>query len=138
MLLTVARIVKANRYKGHDVVLKALARMVQTVRNVAYVIVGTGDDMEYLVALARQFGVRKKVVFAGSVPDAIRDGITGFLLNPNDAEELAGKILLVLQEPGLAAELVRNGRQSIENEMNWDRGARELSAALDRFFPAVS
>src|SRR5208282_5617208 len=156
----------------------------------AYVIVGSGDDIEYLDALAREFGVRKNVVFAGlvsdadlplyynacdvfvmssreernrrgvlaegfgiafleasasgkpviggnsgGVPDAIRDAITGFLVDPNDVDELASKILLVLQEPALAAELGRNGRRWIESEMNWDRAACQLSAALDRFFP---
>jgi phosphatidylinositol alpha-1,6-mannosyltransferase len=192
VLLTVARIVKANRYKGHDVVLAALARVVQAVPNIAYVIVGSGDDFGYLDSLARKFGVRESVIFAGFVPDAelplyynacdvfvmcsreergrrgvlaegfgiafleasacgkpvigghsggvpeaIRDGITGFLVNPNDAGELAGKILRVLQEPVLAETLGRNGRQWIESEMNWGRGARELGEALDRFFPAV-
>ena len=75
---------------------------------------------------------------SGGVPDAIRDGVTGFLVDPDDAEELAGKILRVLQERGLAAELGSNGRQWIESHMNWDRAARELSVALDRFFPAAS
>jgi len=75
---------------------------------------------------------------SGGVPDAIRDGITGLLVDPNDADGLAGKILRVLREPDFAAELGRNGRQWVESEMNWDRAARELSAALDRFFPAVA
>ena len=193
VMLTVARIVKANRYKGHDAVLKALVRVSQVVPDIAYVIVGSGDDIEYLDALACQLGVRKNVVFAGAVsdaelplyynacnvfvmcsraersrrgilaegfgiafleasacnkpviggnsggvPDAIRDGITGLLVDPNDADGLAGKILRVLREPDFAAELRRNGRQWVESEMNWDRAARELSAALDRFFPAVA
>jgi phosphatidyl-myo-inositol dimannoside synthase len=68
-LLTVARIVKANRYKGHDVVLRALAKVVRSVPNVAYVIVGEGDDLDYLDRLARECGVRENVVFAGRVSD---------------------------------------------------------------------
>jgi phosphatidyl-myo-inositol dimannoside synthase len=68
-LLTVARIVKANRYKGHDVVLRALAKVVRSVPDVAYVIVGEGDDLDYLDRLARECGVRENVVFAGRVSD---------------------------------------------------------------------
>ena len=68
-LLTVARIVKANRYKGHDVVLRALAAVVRSVPDVAYVIVGEGDDLDYLDRLARECGVRENVVFAGRVSD---------------------------------------------------------------------
>jgi phosphatidyl-myo-inositol dimannoside synthase len=68
-LLTVARIVKANRYKGHDVVLRALAKVVSSVPGVAYVIVGEGDDLDYLGRLAREYGVADNVIFAGRVSD---------------------------------------------------------------------
>jgi phosphatidylinositol alpha-1,6-mannosyltransferase len=68
-LLTVARIVKTNRYKGHDVVLRALATVKRAVPDVAYVIVGEGDDLDYLDQLARECGVRENVTFAGRVSD---------------------------------------------------------------------
>jgi phosphatidylinositol alpha-1,6-mannosyltransferase len=68
-LLTVSRIVKANRYKGHDVVLRALAGVKAQIPNVAYVIAGEGDDLDYLERLAREFGVRENVIFAGHVSD---------------------------------------------------------------------
>ena len=69
-LLTVSRIVKANRYKGHDVVLRALPKVVRAVPDVAYVIVGDGDDLDYLHRLASECGVQKNVTFAGRVSDA--------------------------------------------------------------------
>ncbi len=69
-LLTVSRIVKANRYKGHDVVLRALPQVVRALPDVAYVIVGEGDDLDYLRRLARECGVQNNVVFAGRVSDA--------------------------------------------------------------------
>jgi phosphatidyl-myo-inositol dimannoside synthase len=68
-LLTVSRMVKANRYKGHDVVLRALMRVAAEIPDVVYVIVGEGDDVGYLEQLARECGVRKNVVFAGRVSD---------------------------------------------------------------------
>jgi phosphatidylinositol alpha-1,6-mannosyltransferase len=69
-LLTVSRIVKANRYKGHDVVLRALSEVVRAVPDVAYVIAGDGDDLNYLKRLAVDYGVQKNVIFAGRVSDA--------------------------------------------------------------------
>lgn len=69
-LLTVARIVKANRYKGHDVVLRALPQVVRVLPEVVYVIVGDGDDLDYLHRLAAECGVEKNVKFAGRVSDA--------------------------------------------------------------------
>ena len=69
-LLTVARVVKANRYKGHDVVLRALPKVVRAVPDVAYVIVGDGDDLGYLHRLASECGVEKNVTFAGHASHA--------------------------------------------------------------------
>ena len=68
-LLTVSRIVKANRYKGHDVVLRALPEVIRAVPNVAYVIAGDGDDVDYLRRLASECGVHNNVMFAGRVSD---------------------------------------------------------------------
>jgi phosphatidyl-myo-inositol dimannoside synthase len=191
-LLTVSRIVKANRYKGHDVVLRALARVAREVPEVAYVIVGEGDDLDYLDRLARECGVRENVTFAGrvsdeelpllynacdvfimcsredrsrrgilaegfgmalveasacgkpviagrsgGVPDAVQDGLTGLLVNPDDGETVAAAILKVLREPGVANVLGKNGREWVESEMNWTRAADEFEEAMKKFFPQV-
>jgi phosphatidyl-myo-inositol dimannoside synthase len=68
-LLTVSRMVKANRYKGHDVVLRALVRVVEKISDVAYLVVGEGDDVGYLKQLARELGIRENVIFTGRVSD---------------------------------------------------------------------
>jgi phosphatidylinositol alpha-1,6-mannosyltransferase len=192
-LLTVSRISKANRYKGHDVVLRALVEVVRSVPDVAYLIVGGGDDVDYVDRLARECGVRENVTFAGhlsdaelpllynacdafimcsredrtrrgilaegfgmalveasacgkpviggrsgGVPDAVQDGVTGLLVNPNDSEAVAAAILRVLQEPGVAKTLGENGRRWVESEMNWTRAADEFEQAMKKFFPGVS
>jgi len=191
-LLTVSRIMKANRYKGHDVVLRALATVKRSVPDVAYVIVGEGDDLDYLDRLARECGVRENVIFAGrvsdeelpqlynacdvfimcsredrtrrgtlaegfglvlveasacgkpviggksgGVPDAVQDGRTGLLVNPEDSEAVAVAIIKVLREPGLANTMGDNGRKWVETEMNWTRSADEFEEAMKKFFPQV-
>ncbi len=191
-LLTVARIVKANRYKGHDIVLRALATVRRALPDVAYVIVGEGDDLDYLDRLARQCGVRENVIFAGrvsdeelpllynacdvfimcsredrtrrgilaegfglalleasgcgkpviagksgGVPDAVQDGRTGLLVNPDDSEAVAAAIVKILREPGVAKTMGENGRKWVESEMNWTRAADEFEQAMKRFFPQV-
>lgn len=70
VLLTVARLSAAERYKGHDVVLRAMPRIVRAVPQAAYLIVGDGDDRERLESLARSLGVAAHVTFAGRVDDA--------------------------------------------------------------------
>ena len=44
VVLTVARMVAAEQYKGHDEILRAMPRVLMQVPNVTYVIVGEGDD----------------------------------------------------------------------------------------------
>ena len=191
-LLTVARMVKVNRYKGHDVVLRALARVVKAVPDVAYVMVGEGDDVEYLAQLARERGVQDNVVFAGrlkneelpfiynacdafimcsredrtrrgvwaegfglalveasacgkpviagrsgGVPDAVREGVTGLLVDPTDEVAVAAAIVKILRERELAETLGRNGRAWVEREMNWDRAGDEFELAMQDYFAGV-
>jgi phosphatidyl-myo-inositol dimannoside synthase len=71
-LLTVGRL--SERYKGHDVVLRALPLVVAGVPDARWVVVGDGPLRAELEARAAAFGVRDRVHFTGQVPDAERDG----------------------------------------------------------------
>ena len=55
--------------KGVDMVISALPRVLQSVPDVIYLIVGSGEDRERLEIIAREKGVRDKVIFAGNVSD---------------------------------------------------------------------
>lgn len=70
VLLTLARLSSAERYKGIDEVLELLPELAQHVPDVAYLIVGDGDDRERLAAKAARLGVAGRVVFAGHVSDS--------------------------------------------------------------------
>jgi len=65
ILLTVARIVER---KGHDRVIEALPRILESVPNTVYVIVGRGGYERYLKEMVREAGLENYVVFAGLVP----------------------------------------------------------------------
>ena len=69
VLLTVARLSGAERYKGHDQVLAAMPELARAYPELSYLIVGGGDDEARLRARAEWFGVRERVVFAGHVPE---------------------------------------------------------------------
>ena len=69
VLLTVARLRDAERYKGCDDVLRALPQVLARAPRTRYVIAGEGDDLPRLRALAGRLGVRDAVVFAGAAPD---------------------------------------------------------------------
>jgi phosphatidylinositol alpha-1,6-mannosyltransferase len=69
ILLTVSRLSRAERYKGHDRVIEALALLSLRHPRLRYVIAGEGDDRPRLEALARLCGVAANVHFVGHVPD---------------------------------------------------------------------
>jgi glycosyltransferase involved in cell wall biosynthesis len=58
---------------------------------------------------------RKPVVASrvGAIPEVIRDGVDGLLVPRDDPAELAKAVLRLLDEPGLADELVANGRRQV-------------------------
>ncbi|HEV7584973.1 MAG TPA: glycosyltransferase family 4 protein [Solirubrobacteraceae bacterium] len=69
--LTIARL--ADRYKGHDVLVRSLAIVREQVPDVEWVIVGDGPLRRELEALARAEGVADAVRFLGAVSDQERD-----------------------------------------------------------------
>ncbi len=68
-LLTVARINKVENFKGHDVVLRALPRLLERYPDLVYDVVGDGDARPELEQLARSLGVADAVRFRGIVSD---------------------------------------------------------------------
>lgn len=65
---------------------------------------------------------------SGGIPDAVRDGETGFLVAPEDPAALADAICRLLSDPALARRLGHNGRRAVETYFNWDRVVRDLKA----------
>jgi glycosyltransferase involved in cell wall biosynthesis len=67
VLLTLGRVVAAERYKGFDEVLEVLPDVARVFDNVTYVIAGGGNDLPRLARKAAQLGVADRVVFAGFI-----------------------------------------------------------------------
>jgi phosphatidyl-myo-inositol dimannoside synthase len=68
-MLTVSRIVLSNPYKGHSQVISALPALLHRFPNLIYDIVGDGDAIPSLEALATELDVRTAVRFHGLVSD---------------------------------------------------------------------
>lgn len=68
VLMTVARLWSGDIYKGVDVTIRALPKILHNFPNVKYLVVGRGDDQPRLAQLAKDLGVEQQVVFAGFVP----------------------------------------------------------------------
>jgi phosphatidylinositol alpha-1,6-mannosyltransferase len=68
---------------------------------------------------------------SGGVAEAVRDGETGYLVEPDNPVALAETLSHLLIDEDLRRRLGQNGRRWVETEMNWDRAARQMQLALD-------
>lgn len=69
VLMTVARLWSGDIYKGVDVTIRALPKILHGQPEVKYLVIGRGDDQPRLARLAEELGVADRVVFAGFVSD---------------------------------------------------------------------
>ncbi|PYO61074.1 MAG: glycosyltransferase family 1 protein [Gemmatimonadetes bacterium] len=65
---------------------------------------------------------------SGGVPDAVRDGETGFLVPPEDSAAVSEAVCRLLGDPALARRIGAAGRDAVERHYNWDRVVRDLRA----------
>jgi phosphatidylinositol alpha-1,6-mannosyltransferase len=63
---------------------------------------------------------------SGGVPDAVREGETGILVDPDDPQAVAAGINALLADPDLRRRFGAAGRRAVETFYNWDRVARDL------------
>ena len=86
ILLTVARMSAAERYKGHE---RVIAEMPALGSEFVYVVLGSGDDMERVKDVARKHGVADRVLFKGEVGrDVLIDAyrLADFYVMPSTGE----------------------------------------------------
>ena len=69
---------------------------------------------------------------AGGIPEIVRDGVDGLLVEPGDDEAMAVAIARLAADPGLRARLGASGRGRAESMFAWERRAEERS--LDRVY----
>jgi glycosyltransferase involved in cell wall biosynthesis len=55
----------------------------------------------------------------GPMPEVVSDGVTGFVVPPNDAAALREKLAWLGEHPREAAEMGRKGRQRVEERFTW-------------------
>lgn len=71
----------------------------------------------------------------GGIKEVVIDGETGFLVDPDNPEQLAEKIKLLLNSPELAAKFKEAGRKRVEDHFSWETIANrtvELYAQVSR------
>lgn len=69
---------------------------------------------------------------SGGVPDAVHDGETGLLVDPEDVDAAARAVAGLLDDPARAAAIGRAGRHAVEAFFNWDRVVADLRSLSAR------
>jgi phosphatidyl-myo-inositol dimannoside synthase len=68
---------------------------------------------------------------SGGAPDAVKDGITGYVVPGRDVPALAERLVALLSDSVLAERLGLAGRAWVEQSWRWDTQADRLDALLD-------
>ena len=69
---------------------------------------------------------------AGGVPDAVIDGVTGVLVDPEDPLEVAEAVIGMLKDLDRSKEMGENGRKRVEENLSWERSANIVEENLIR------
>jgi phosphatidylinositol alpha-1,6-mannosyltransferase len=65
---------------------------------------------------------------AGGIPDAVREGETGLLVDASHLEPVLAAVRLLLENRELARSMGAAGRRAVETHYNWDRVAADVIA----------
>jgi phosphatidylinositol alpha-1,6-mannosyltransferase len=174
-LLSVARL---TPHKGIDTAIRVVSRLRERFPDLGYAVVGSGDQLSNLKALAERMGVADRTRFLtalpdsdlpavyncaavylglsrvtdqaaegfgislaeasasgvpvvagrhGGIPEAVKDGETGLLVDAEDPEGVGRVLSQLLTDRPLAQRLGAAGRRAVESYYNWDRVTADLA-----------
>lgn len=91
--------------------------------------------MVFLEAMAS--GVPVVSFRSGAIPEVVQHGITGFLAEERNVDQLARYILMLLEDPGLRVEMGARGRKWVEAEYDMEKQIRKLEDLYDSIVTEV-
>src|SRR5262249_42799713 len=65
-----------------------------------------------------------------AIPEIIEEKVTGLLVEPGDAKQLAEAIVAILGDPAAAREMGRLGRARVESQFQWQNVGLAIGQAL--------
>ena len=90
-----------------------------------------GLPMSVLEAMAR--GIPTVATAVGGVPQVIKDGVNGFLIDTDDVEALAEKLIALLEESELRKEVGRASRDTVMRLFSISKSMKQLLAVYQSF-----
>lgn len=89
------------------------------------------DSLPNSLLEAMSLGKPSVITSVGGVPDVVAHGVNGFLAAPNDPEQLAASLVLLMLQPSLRATIGQEAQNTYTRYFRPDVMARELEKAFD-------
>jgi phosphatidylinositol alpha-1,6-mannosyltransferase len=67
---------------------------------------------------------------SGGVSEAVKDGESGFIVDPADHSKIAEACIKLLSDPALAKKIGQQGRERVIKEFNWDNICQQIENAI--------
>jgi glycosyltransferase involved in cell wall biosynthesis len=80
----------------------------------------------YVIAEAMASGKPLVGTRAGGIPEIIRDGVTGFLVDRRDTAAMSARILDLLRDPALRRQMGQAGREVVREKFNLKKNVAEV------------
>jgi len=69
---------------------------------------------------------------SGGAREAVTDGVTGFVVDPNDTKSISGKIIALLENPAMSKQMGSKGCKRVQSEFGWDEYRRKVKSLEKR------
>jgi len=69
---------------------------------------------------------------SGGIPDAVEDGVNGYLIPADDENRLADTVIALFRNPDLAKKMGKDGRKRIEERFTWERITGRILTELEK------
>ena len=96
-------------------------------------VLGSTDSIEgFGISFIEANACEKPVIAgrSGGTSAAVEDGVSGYLVDPENPEELAEKIRHLLDNPDISADMGRRSRERVLSEFSWEDSARKLAESF--------
>ena len=114
---------------SEKVILTGLTRDVQSYLSImdVFLITSLWEGLPRTVLQAMAMGIPVVAYKSGGIPEVVNDGISGYLCNPGDIDEMTKKTILLLKNPIMREEMGRKGRSMISNEFDLQVMIKQVS-----------
>lgn len=91
-----------------------------------------------IVPIAYSFKKPVIVTNVGSIGEVVENGITGFIVPPQDIEQIAKSVIKILQNDELRRQMGENAYLKIQKELSWEQAAKLTVKVYEQKCPVHS